>query len=596
MQIRSMIVLVGILLISLIGVWSVTAQVESPEIPEVDVTDHRTTQLQMLGAMLEARRQGNSPEHLALFTAVAGSQDPLYIAPLIDLYFFARTGNTTTDEVILLALDTISGQDFEGDWRRYFEWASEENIPLPPGYDTFKGAFFSVFVDPEFARFFTEGVADNANINLLEVVWGGVRVDGIPSLVNATQISPEEATAEGESLSSFCRDDDCSYPAEDELVFGVSIDGDSRAYPLRLLNWHEMFNDVVGHAPLYAEPDAEGDVLCNFRAPTVFTVVAREGEDWVSIVGQSAGCAESGWLQTASITVTSGDLMDAPDLAAGDDALTVEDSAIRAQVIGRPVMLAYCTLCGAGVLYDTTVTINGIETVLEFGSTGLLMRSNKVMYDRNTQTAWNALTGVPAFGELVESGITLERLPVVVTDWATWLEDHPETSVLSLETGYRRNYTNGGAYTDYFNDPDFLMFPVWQQDTENQDNKEVVFALQLDETPKAYPLDALNPDGEFAVVNDTLDDQNIAIVSRPTPTRDFFEPGGAAVRAYDRGEHTFTAGETRNEVIDETGVVWRVTEAALISPDGDELSRVGGHLAFWFGWYSFYPDTLVYEG
>lgn len=589
-------VLLGIgLLLSMVGVWSVAAQVGSTN-AGIDVTDHRTTQLQMLGAMVEARRTGDSSEGLDILNAVAASGDELYIAPLIDLLFFARSVSNVTDQVVVETLETISGQAFEGDWRRYLEWASSEDIALPPGYDTFKGTFLSVFVDPEFSRFFPDGVGDTANVNLLEVVWGGVRVDGIPSLVNATQISPSEAAAEGEALTEFCREGDCSYPAADELVFGVSIDGDNRAYPLRLLNWHEMFNDVLGHAPLYAEPDTASDPVCNFRAPTEFSVVGRNGEDWVSIVGQSAGCESEGWLQAESIRFTAGELADAPDLAAGEAALSVEDSAITAQVVGRPVMLAYCTLCGSGILYDTTVQINGIETVLEFGSTGLLMRSNKVMYDRNTQTAWNALTGVPAFGELVNAGIELEVLPVVVTDWGTWLEDHPDTSVLSLDTGYRRDYSNGGAYTDYFNDPDFLMFPVWQQDTENQDNKEVVFTLRLDETPKAYPLDALNPTGEFSVTNDSLAGQNIAIVSRPTPTRDFFEPGGAAVRAYERGERIFNAGETRNEVIDENGVVWRVTEDALISPDGEELARVGGHLAFWFGWYSFYPDTLVYEG
>ncbi|MBZ0292459.1 MAG: DUF3179 domain-containing protein, partial [Anaerolineae bacterium] len=76
---------------------------------------------------------------------------------------------------------------------------------------------------------------------------------------------------------------------------------------------------------------------------------------------------------------------------------------------------------------------------------------------------------------------------------------------------------------------------------------------------------------------------------------DFFEPGGAAVRAYDRGDYTFAAGATERALLDQQGDVWTVTENALIGPDDTRLERLGGHLAFWFGWYSFYPDTLVYE-
>ncbi|HLA42012.1 MAG TPA: DUF3179 domain-containing (seleno)protein, partial [Aggregatilineales bacterium] len=311
------------------------------------------------------------------------------------------------------------------------------------------------------------------------------------------------------------------------------------------------------------------------------------------------------WLAIESITWDSGDWESVrsvlPDVASGETALQPGNvSAPAAHIEGRPVMLAYCTLCGSGILYDTFVpdlVVNGESlgaTTLEFGSTGLLMRSNKVMYDRTTNTAWNALTGTPAWGPLAQTDIQLPILPVVVTDWASWLEEHPDTSVLSLDTGYRRNYTNGAAYGDYFNNPDFIMFPVWQQDTGEQENKEIVFTLQINDTAKAYPLDVIIPEG---VTNDTLAGTNIVIITRETPERDFFEPGGAAVRAYNRGDYVFSQGENRREIIDQDGDAWEITEDALIrtSPDGDELSRLGGHLAFWFGWYSYYPDTLVYK-
>jgi hypothetical protein len=67
-----------------------------------------------------------------------------------------------------------------------------------------------------------------------EIVWGGVRVDGIPALDNPTMVDPSEA--------------DYLIPAE--RVFGVSINGDTRAYPARFLDWHEIFNDVIGGEPV----------------------------------------------------------------------------------------------------------------------------------------------------------------------------------------------------------------------------------------------------------------------------------------------------------------------------------------------------------
>jgi len=533
-----------------------------------------------------------------LIAAIGNSGDPLYIAPLLDIGYFVRGGSNST--VVLEALQNLTGEPLALGWRGYFEWAGENDIALPDGYAVFKGKLYGTLLDNNFERFFQPGVMDTARVNLSEAVWGGVLVDGIPSLVNARQITPEAAAAEGEDLTGFCRDGDCSYPAEDELVFGVYINGDARAYPLRLLNWHEMFNDVIGHTPMLDAPD--GEQVCNFRAPTEFSAVAVDG-DWVQIIGVSAGCPESGWISADSIEWLDSDLETVQaELPSVDEALAEEDGVVG-NVEGMPVMLAYCTLCGAGILYDSTIpdlsyvdadgeTVELGDTVLEFGSTGMLMRSNKLMYDRNTDTVWNAITGEPAFGQLATSDVVLDVLPVVVIDWASWLEEHPDTSVLSLDTGFRRNYTNGGAYEDYFNNPEFIMFPVWQQDTSAQQNKEMIFALTIDGQHKAYPLATILPE---EVVNDTLADQDVVIISQATPDRDFFEPGGAAVRAYASDGMTFSAGED-GTIVDGDGTIWEITEDALISEDGDTLERLGGHLAFWFGWYSFNPDTLVYEG
>ncbi len=229
-------------------------------------------------------------------------------------------------------------------------------------------------------------------------------------------------------------------------------------------------------------------------------------------------------------------------------------------------------------MYATQVEGQG---TFVFGSSGLLFRSNKLMYDRNTNSLWHSLTGEPVVGPLANSGIKLTRLPVVVTTWRQWREDHPATKVLSANTGYSRDYSPGAAYGAYFASPD-TMFPVWQR-SRLLPAKSFVFALTVNGAPKAYPLDALERD---RVVNDAVGEVTVVLVADAT---------GRTVRVYRRGERTFRRGASDRELVDERGAVWRVTEDDLVSADGAEpLERLAGHVAYWFGWFAFNPRTLVY--
>ncbi len=216
-----------------------------------------------------------------------------------------------------------------------------------------------------------------------------------------------------------------------------------------------------------------------------------------------------------------------------------------------------------------------------FGSSGLLFRSNKLMYDRQTNSLWHSLTGEPVVGTLAHSGIKLKMLPLVVTTWRQWRADHPDTKVLSLNTGYRREYYPGAAYGAYFASPD-TMFPVWQR-SRLLPAKSFVFALNVNESPKAYPLAVLEKE---RVTNDTLGGMDVVLVSDAT---------GRTVRAYRRDGHTFRAGPDDRTVIDERGASWDVAEDAL-EADGvaQPLPRLPGHIAYWFGWFAFNPRTLVY--
>jgi hypothetical protein len=260
-----------------------------------------------------------------------------------------------------------------------------------------------------------------------------------------------------------------------------------------------------------------------------------------------------------------------------------------------PVSLAYCTLCGAGVAYDGRASDGETYT---FGSSGFLFRSNKLMYDRQTRTLWNQLTGEPVLGELVGTGVKLDLLPVVVTTWESWLAQNPDTVVLDINTGHQRPYNLGAAYGDYFAYHD-TMFPVWQR-ADLLATKDRIYALHVDGVPKAYPVKTLI---EEQVVNDTIGQTPVVLIAaRGDITVDgenqrvgsvSYNAGGE-VRAYQREGESFAPGPDPNTLLDSAGRSWQVTEGALVGPGGENLPRVNGHLAYWFGWYSFFPKTLVY--
>ena len=216
-----------------------------------------------------------------------------------------------------------------------------------------------------------------------------------------------------------------------------------------------------------------------------------------------------------------------------------------------------------------------------FGSSGFLFRSNKLMYDQQSLSLWNHLRGEPVVGPLADSGIRLPVRPVVTTSWQAWRQSHPDTLVLDLDTGHTRDYTPGRPYGLYYASPD-TMFPVSPR-SPRLGTKDIVFVLRLGDRAKVYPLAAL---AREPLVHDRVGGTEVLVVSRAA-TR--------TVRAYQREGLTFRAGAQADTLRDGHGQVWAVEEEALVNPvTGRRLGRVAGHLAYWFGWFAFHPETPVY--
>jgi Protein of unknown function (DUF3179) len=219
-------------------------------------------------------------------------------------------------------------------------------------------------------------------------------------------------------------------------------------------------------------------------------------------------------------------------------------------------------------------TEDGVEYT--FGTSGLLYRSNKLMYDRQTFTLWANLTGEPVVGKMATSDQRLRVLPMTLTTWSEWRKMHPQTKVLFVEDKF-------GAQWNYRYEPGLadraragVNFPVWQK-SKVLENKAEVYALRVNNIPKAYPIKQLIAK---RIVNDKIGE---------TPVVLLVDPESQAVRAYKREGHTFSA-----DLKDETGKKWVVTEEALVSGE-QKLTRIPGHLSLWFAWYGFFPHTEIYR-
>ena len=223
----------------------------------------------------------------------------------------------------------------------------------------------------------------------------------------------------------------------------------------------------------------------------------------------------------------------------------------------------------------------------------MLYRSNKVMYDRKTETLWSQLRGEPIVGEFVGSGIKLEYFPVALTTWGEWLDEHPDTKVQSRETGYypprsyEREDDRRAIYFAYREDPE-TMFPIWNRD-EQLAPKQLVLGVVADGAFKAYSIDAMR---ESRLVNDSVGGTDLVVVASSLSADALaFRSEGIEFTLPDDAPNSLP--ET---LLDEEGAVWHV-ERDRLWKDADPVQTLPLHpanVSFWFGWYITYPDTLLY--
>ncbi len=317
------------------------------------------------------------------------------------------------------------------------------DIPEHPEYLSAKRTLFSQF-QPDWEAFFE----DNREVDWRHVSWGGVDIDN-------REYNPEElcncipAIDNPEVVAAA----DAAWPPDDEVIFGVEVNGETRAYPRQIMEVREMVNDTLG---------------------------------------------------------------------------------------GRDFGMPYCTLCGSAQVFFTDDLPAGVERPI-LRTSGLLIRSNKVMFDVESRSVFDTFTGEAVTGPLADEGVQLDQATVLVTTWGEWKEANPETTVLMQEDGFGQNF-------DFRNgrDANGPIFAVGDVDPRLPTQEDVIGVITADGDTIAFPSNA--------------------------------------------AREALNAGET----VELNGVTLELEGGGLKSFDANG-EEIPSHQAFWFAWSQFHTDTAVWE-
>ena len=290
-----------------------------------------------------------------------------------------------------------------------------------------------------------------------------------------------------------------------EPVLALEIDGDARAYPLRIMTWHELVNGTVG---------------------------------------------------------------------------------------GVPVTVSYCPLCNSAVAYDRRVG----ERILDFGTSGALLNSSLVMYDRQTESLWSHYTGQAVVGHL--TGAELDLIPVQTVSFETFLSSHPDGQVLSLDTGHSRRYgENPYDYYDSNNRPFLFGGPL----DDRLDPITRVVALRSDGKGAVIPYSVL---AQRRVVPFAFAGRELVALYAPGTASALDSPiiaegrdvgaTGVFVASIDGRPLELSANSDGWFVDDATGVAYDILGQPAGGSDGGAPLESVEHLdTFWFAAAAFYPDAEI---
>jgi Protein of unknown function (DUF3179) len=259
---------------------------------------------------------------------------------------------------------------------------------------------------------------------------------------------------------------------------------------------------------------------------------------------------------------------------------------------GRPIAVTYCPLCNSALVFDRRVA----DRTLTFGTTGNLRGSDLVMWDRQTQSWWQQITGQAVVGDL--TGARLGALSAQTLSWAAFRRTYPSGDVLSRRTGFDRDYGTN-PYTGYER-PNERPFLYDGRLDARLPPKERVASVTVGRDTAVVPFSRLarNPVASFQLggrpvvvlyargVASPLDEGTVAN-GRDVGTAGAFDP---------RLEGRTLSFERRGSaVVDrQTGSSWDITGRAIAGPlRGRRLTPLRHDEAFWFAIAAFVPHARI---
>ncbi len=267
---------------------------------------------------------------------------------------------------------------------------------------------------------------------------------------------------------------------------------------------------------------------------------------------------------------------------------------VNDELNGIPITVTFCPLCNASIVFDRRLK----GQVLDFGTTGKLRKSDLVMYDRQTESWWQQLTGRAIVGKM--AGTILNRVPAVIVAYEDFRNRFPKGEILSRRTGYFRHYGQNpyrgydrvGQQPFLYQDPVDPRLPAMER----------VLNISSKDVHKLYPYSALRAK---PIVNDQIADIPVVVFSR-TGTLSVLDegainnsrtiPSAAAYRRDLDGEtlhFEIRDGQIRDT---KTSSSWDLFGRAITGPlAGKQLANIPQGVHFAFAWLAFHPDSLIYK-
>jgi hypothetical protein len=155
---------------------------------------------------------------------------------------------------------------------------------------------------------------------------------------------------------------------------------------------------------------------------------------------------------------------------------------VNDEVDEEALAITFCPLCGSSLAFEREID----GQILEFGVSGKLHNNDLVMYDRNTLSLWQQITGEAIVGPMF--GKKLKQVSLSGMRWEQFNQDFEDALVLSRDTGFSRNYDTS-PYGDYEQERSLLL-------------------IEVDGNFKAYPEEKIKEEG---LIEDTVEEVAVSI-------------------------------------------------------------------------------------